>query len=62
MAGTGPFQRLDPVFGGRDSARPFLPPASVTDIEYKAGTVFAATFGRGVYSMRITPALLRRIH
>jgi hypothetical protein len=41
-----------------------LPLASVTDIELQAGGLFAATFGRGVYSMRITgtqlTAALRR--
>jgi photosystem II stability/assembly factor-like uncharacterized protein len=39
-----------------------LPLAAVTDIEYKAGTLFAATFGRGVYSMAITKATLARVH
>jgi hypothetical protein len=38
-----------------------LPLASVTDIEYKAGKLFAATFGRGVFSMNLTPALLRQV-
>jgi hypothetical protein len=31
-----------------------LPLASVTDIELTAGRLFAATFGRGVYSMPLT--------
>lgn len=38
-----------------------LPLAAVTDIEFKAGRLYAATFGRGVYSMPLTPALLRQV-
>ncbi|HEY7485073.1 MAG TPA: hypothetical protein VH912_11490 [Streptosporangiaceae bacterium] len=39
-----------------------LPLASVTDIDVAAGRLFAATFGRGVYSMPITPAVTAAIH
>lgn len=38
-----------------------LPLAPVTDIEYRAGNLFAATLGRGVYRMPLTAALLARV-
>jgi hypothetical protein len=53
------------VFAGTPAGRYWLrigkelPLASVTDIEYHAGTgrLFAATFGRGVYSLPLTSDL-----
>ncbi|HEU5160297.1 MAG TPA: hypothetical protein VFU43_25085 [Streptosporangiaceae bacterium] len=47
--------------GGRWLRLGTLPLASVTDIELTAGRLFAATFGRGIYSMPLTASLTGRL-